>query len=78
MADREWMGLALCRGVDPAFFHPAEQWQFDYATRICRACPVAQECGTYALEVAIPGGGGVWAGLREDEYVVMRRPRATA
>lgn len=59
----DWTRLALCAG------HPGRGWWFpaDYhdddaakAVAICRACPVADECLSYAISTG--QSDGVWGG----------------
>ncbi|PKV83585.1 WhiB family redox-sensing transcriptional regulator [Streptomyces sp. TLI_146] len=74
--DQEWMREAACVGVDPELFFPVGHTgpaieDRAAAQRICRSCPVAQQC----LEYASASGQvtGVWGGLTEEERARMRR-----
>ena len=68
----EWQLRAACRNLDSAmFFHPERERgprkaeREERAKRICRSCPVLEECRRHALAVAEPYG--VWGGLSVTE-----------
>ncbi|MER6400480.1 MULTISPECIES: WhiB family transcriptional regulator [unclassified Kitasatospora] len=74
-----WQLAAACRSVDTAlFFHPfgergqAHDDREEQAKRICRGCPVREECLRHALEVREPYG--VWGGLSETERADLLGP----
>lgn len=85
MRDSEWMGLALCREVDPELFFPDRHGRPDKkaaaaAISICGRCPVIAECGAYRLEVGAEWG--VWAGVklpkpRHIRLTVLEAPHGT-
>lgn len=76
MAD--WRRDAACRSVDTALFFPgsATARQTKQAKRICAACPVRDECLTYALTA--PEKYGIWGGLTADERDRKRRRKRRA
>lgn len=59
--NRDWMAAAACRDVDPELFFPRPGGDNGLAAKkICRTCPVAQQCASYAV---ITGAtAGVWGG----------------
>jgi WhiB family redox-sensing transcriptional regulator len=66
VANVEWMLRAKCRGSDtPDDWFPAElnnthDTHAQRARRLCRGCPVVQDCLAYALSNNIQDG--VWGG----------------
>ncbi len=80
----DWQLQGACRGEDPnAFFHPegergaAREDRAEQAKRICRSCPVLDECATHALAVREPYG--VWGGMsEEDREAIYRRKQTVA
>lgn len=72
--DQAWRTRALCDGLDPdeieAKFFPHQNSDGEEAKAICRHCPVARECLTYALETAQEFG--VWGAMTEKERFVLR------
>lgn len=72
----DWRHRASCRDEDPELFFavgvsgPA-LLQIADAKTVCRRCPVADECLTWALERR--EDAGVWGGLSEDERRALRR-----
>lgn len=75
--EASWRARAVCRSLDPETFlptgedGPAHDRAVARAKRVCRRCPVRQECLAWALD-ALPYG--VAGGLSEDE---RRRTRQT-
>ena len=72
----DWRHRALCRDEDPELFFPIgttgpATTQVDTAKVVCRRCPVAAECLTWALETGQEAG--VWGGTSEDERRALRR-----
>jgi len=57
------MAQAKCRDMDPAVFFPNDGIGVLIAQRICRDCPVREECLEYALADGV--GHGVWGGASE-------------
>lgn len=68
-----WQDRALCAQVDPELFFPEkhETALAKLAKRVCRACPVRQEC----LDDALDRGEefGVWGGLSSQERRRLKR-----
>lgn len=55
----DWRNHAACRGEDPELFYPAAgQSEATEALRICRRCPVAEQCLAWAEHI-----GDDWAVL---------------
>ena len=68
----DWPLGAACRGMPSTrFFHPpdergpARENRIHAAKKVCRVCPVLQQCLDHALK--IPEPYGIWGGLSEDE-----------
>lgn len=61
--ETDWMAQAKCREMDPAVFFPNDGIGVLIAQRICRDCPVREECLEYALADGV--GHGVWGGASE-------------
>lgn len=63
MAELDWRQRAVCREHDPDMWFPTpgDKPTRRAAVRICRACPVAVECGREAF--AIDAADGIWGGL---------------
>ncbi|MCQ4207692.1 WhiB family transcriptional regulator [Streptomyces longispororuber] len=68
----DWQRSAACRGMDSSVFYspPGERGRLRHereerARRICRGCPVLQECAGMAL--GTKEAYGVWGGLSEAE-----------
>lgn len=54
MTNRQnWVVRASCRGLDPEMFFPERGKVPTEARRVCAACPVHDECFTYALTARI-------------------------
>jgi WhiB family redox-sensing transcriptional regulator len=72
----DWPSMAACRNGDPdaLFVQGAEQ---NVAKRICRGCPVRNECLADALDNRIEFG--VWGGMteRERRALLRRYPHVT-
>ncbi len=77
----DWRDHALCRGVDPSVFHPADEEENEFsaepAKAICFQCPVREACLEHAIGVREKHG--VWGGLtaRERRRLIRRRRRAS-
>ena len=72
----EWRELAACSGrADDLFFpaNEAEPSQVRAAKAVCGACPVREECLSYAVETG--QRDGVWGGLTSRERRLLRRKR---
>lgn len=66
----DWRHRAACRDEDPELFFPIGTSgpaleQVEQAKAVCRRCPVAAECLTWALDR--PEEYGIWGGLTEGE-----------
>jgi WhiB family redox-sensing transcriptional regulator len=63
-----------CRDRDPELFFPlsghgaAHREQVEEATQVCRSCPLAAQCVSYALSGVVEYG--IWGGTTEQD----RRP----
>ena len=72
-----WQARALCRGGDPAIWHPApgDSDTVAQAKLICARCPVRSECLSDALasEERQPSRFGVRGGLTPRERTVLVR-----
>lgn len=92
-----WASGAACQGKDLVLFfgpdgerQPEREQRERKAKRVCRRCPVLDDCERWALGVDASGRvvargekHGVWAGLSEDERAnrrrqIMRRSQAKA
>jgi WhiB family redox-sensing transcriptional regulator len=67
-----WRRFAACGGLDvEIFYHPdgerghRKNARITQAKKICRACPVLNDCATWALTTLEPYG--IWGGMSEDE-----------
>lgn len=77
---RDWRHQARCRVEqrDPELFFPVGNTgpalhQIAEAKLVCRRCPVARQCLTFALEEGLKDG--VWGGKDEDERRQLSRRR---
>ncbi len=75
----DWRARAACRDEDPELFFPLGDsgpalLQIEDAKAICRACNVASDCLTWALESG--QDSGIWGGLSETERRALRRRSA--
>lgn len=73
----DWTG-ALCAQVDPEMFFPDQEKIINAynAKRICRECPLKQECFDYAI--IRPELKGVWGGTSERDRWLIRSGRKSA
>ena len=72
LEERPWAAYAACRNADPDVFFPGSESEAEDALRICRGCPVIEECRDWALDMRIRYG--VWGGMTErDRRRVLRR-----
>lgn len=74
----EWMDDALCAQTDPELFFPDKGGSTREAKDICRACPVVDQCLTWALEH--PQRYGIWGGTseRDRRKITTARAKGTA
>ena len=63
--ERPWVAYAGCRDADPDWFFPGHEGDTSAALRVCRGCPVREDCLEWALETRVRYG--VWGGLTERE-----------
>jgi WhiB family transcriptional regulator, redox-sensing transcriptional regulator len=69
--DQDWRSEALCSKADPELFFSPGALEHKSAKRVCRLCPVRNECLAYAMEA--PVDHGIWGGLTERERRGYRR-----
>lgn len=74
----EWMERALCPQVDLEIFYPekGEHAKALAAKRVCRMCPVREECLVHAL--GQDEQYGVWGGMTARERRRLSLARAAA
>jgi WhiB family redox-sensing transcriptional regulator len=68
---QDWRAYAACAETDPDLFFAPGAIEHKLAKRICRLCPVRQECLAYAMDE--PVDHGIWGGLTERERRRYRR-----
>ncbi|WP_277068712.1 WhiB family transcriptional regulator [Saccharomonospora viridis] len=73
-SSESWWAAALCQQTDPEAFFPDKGGSNREAKRVCRACPVREECKAYALDNNEQFG--VWGGLTERERRALRKSRS--
>lgn len=67
----EWMVDANCVGTDPEAWFPGKGGRASPTIRkVCGACPVNEDCLSYALEFNLRG---IWGGLTESQRTRLRR-----
>jgi len=72
-----WMDAASCASVDPLLFDQGDRAhanRYTDARRVCRACPVAAQCLTHAIER--DERYGMWGGLTPEEREEIRIGRS--
>ena len=69
--DMPWADKAACAGTDPEAFFPDRGGNPHPAKKVCRDCPVRQQCLDYALKHA--ENWGIWGGLTDNERRSIRR-----
>lgn len=74
LEERPWAAYAACREADPDLFFSADEEATAAAIRMCRGCPVADECLDWALDMRVRYG--VWGGATERERRRMLRKSA--
>jgi len=69
-----------CSGMDSTLFvgpdsegQLAKEAREAEAKRVCRGCPLATECATWAMDM---NERGIWGGLDEDERRALKRRRS--
>lgn len=73
----DWRQQAACIGMERIFFpDPSEMKIAEEAKRICRACPVIEDCDEYVLSHrASVTFAGIWAGLSPNDRASRRRSK---
>jgi WhiB family redox-sensing transcriptional regulator len=71
-----WMEEAACRGSNPDVFFPARGDSTEDAKKVCRDCPVRQDCLDHAIEKRELQGVFGGMSVRERRVEVKRRGRA--
>lgn len=75
----EWVKFAICIETDPDVFFPETGEHGDGAVKICRGCPVRQQCLEFALDIekTIPDIDifGIYGGLKKPERIKINRSR---
>ncbi|WP_304440510.1 MULTISPECIES: WhiB family transcriptional regulator [unclassified Mycobacterium] len=70
-----WVDDAICAQIDPEVFFPetGQHTTHRAAKRICRGCPVKQDC----LDWALTNGElyGIWGGHSQDERKRLKTRR---
>mgnify|MGYP001544562919 FL=1 len=61
--ERPWAAYGTSRGADPDLFFPGPDETPDEGLKICRGCPVRDECLDWALGTRIHYG--IWGGMTE-------------
>ncbi|GGM85141.1 hypothetical protein GCM10012275_64860 [Longimycelium tulufanense] len=65
-----WRETAICSQVDPELFFPEKGGSTQPAKRICKGCPLRDQCLAWALEH--DERYGVWGGLSEMQRRKLR------
>lgn len=74
LEERPWAAYAACRQADPDQFFSTKEEDMAAAVRMCRGCPVTDECLDWALETRVRYG--IWGGTTERERLRMLRRSA--
>ncbi|GAA4626779.1 hypothetical protein GCM10023196_036410 [Actinoallomurus vinaceus] len=69
----DWKKRGVCASVDPELWFPERGQPGNQAKRICRDCPVRDECLTHALDEREPYG--IWGGLSTRERKELLKAR---
>lgn len=70
-----WQERGACHGQDPELFFPIsylQDDQVDHGRRICRPCPVREECLDYALSNPAKTQDGLWGATTPGERRRLR------
>ena len=74
----EWSDQALCAETDPELFFPEKGSPTVGAKAVCRRCPVAVQCLTFALDYERdnPPLFGIWGGVppKKRQALLRRQP----
>ena len=74
--NKDWMGQAKCRNMNPSLFFPSDWIGVESAQRICADCSVKLPCLTYALANRV--NEGVWGGTSERQRKRLLRQHVPA
>lgn len=64
-----WMQKAACRDLGPNLFFPERGEPTTKAKKVCKTCPVTEECLAYGIAERM----GIWGGTSEAERRRMFR-----
>lgn len=70
-SDEDWYSQALCPETDPDAFYPEKGGSTADAKKVCRGCPVKDQCLQWALDT--DESYGVWGGLSGRERRRLKR-----
>jgi WhiB family redox-sensing transcriptional regulator len=75
-SDTDWRQNAACKTLDgelwfPIGDNPTALAQAEQAKQICARCPVAVDCGTWAIQTRQPAG--IWGGVDEKQRAAHLR-----
>ena len=76
LIDDNWWDRAACLCVDDEAFFPERGGSTYEAKKLCKICPVKDECLEYALER--DESWGVWGGTSEKERRKLKRATVAA
>jgi WhiB family redox-sensing transcriptional regulator len=73
MQDFEWMDEAACRNVDGVNFFPDVSYDTEskLALKLCKECPVKEDCLEFAIVNEIDYG--IWGGATPKQRKSLRR-----
>ena len=71
IACQDWRAYAACSRYDPDLFFAPGALEHKLAKKVCRSCPVREQCLAYAMDE--PVDHGIWGGLTERERRRYRR-----
>jgi WhiB family redox-sensing transcriptional regulator len=69
--DEDWRSLGNCADQNPDLWFAVGAIEHKMAKRVCRGCPVRDQCLAYAMDH--PVDHGIWGGLTERERRRWRR-----
>lgn len=72
-ATHDWRQNAACKGRDGELWFPTAKANAARAKSICATCPVALDCGLWAIHTRQPAG--IWGGVDERERARHLRDR---
>ena len=78
--DETWKDQARCVETDPESFFPSkgDRRGVNAAKRVCKNCPVMDECLQYALTFAAWNLPGIWGGTSERQRREISRKRKSS